>query len=56
MDFGWEHPFAATRNAWDKDNDVWYVCASYREKQGDAADPRRGRQAVGRLDTVRVAA
>jgi hypothetical protein len=32
MDFGWEHPFAATRNAWDKDNDVWYVCASYREK------------------------
>ena len=31
VDFGWEHPFAATRNAWDKDNDVWYVCASYRE-------------------------
>ena len=31
MDFGWEHPFAATRNAWDKDNDVWYVVASYRE-------------------------
>ena len=30
MDFGWDHPFAATRNAWDKDNDVWYVCASYR--------------------------
>jgi hypothetical protein len=31
-DFGWDHPFAATRNAWDKDNDVWYVCASYRER------------------------
>jgi len=31
VDFGWEHPFAATRNAWDKDNDVWYVTASYRE-------------------------
>jgi hypothetical protein len=31
VDFGWEHPFAATRNAWDKDNDVWYVVASYRE-------------------------
>ena len=33
MDFGWEHPFAATRNAWDKDNDVWYVTASYRESK-----------------------
>jgi hypothetical protein len=32
IDFGWDHPFAATRNAWDKDNDIWYVCASYREK------------------------
>jgi Terminase RNaseH-like domain/Terminase large subunit, T4likevirus-type, N-terminal len=31
VDFGWDHPFAATRNAWDKDNDVWYVAASYRE-------------------------
>jgi hypothetical protein len=31
MDFGWDHPFAATRNAWDKDNDTWYVVASYRE-------------------------
>jgi hypothetical protein len=31
MDFGWDHPFAATRNAWDKDNDVWHVVSSYRE-------------------------
>jgi hypothetical protein len=31
MDFGWEHPFAATRNAWDRDNDVWHVVSSYRE-------------------------
>jgi len=31
IDFGWDHPFAATRNAWDKDNDVWYVAAGYRE-------------------------
>jgi len=31
MDFGWDHPFAATRNAWDKDNDIWYVAASYRD-------------------------
>ena len=33
MDFGWDHPFAATRNAWDKDNDIWYVAASYRESK-----------------------
>ena len=33
VDFGWEHPFAATRSAWDKDNDCWYVCASYRESK-----------------------
>ena len=33
VDFGWEHPFAATRCAWDKDNDVWYVTASYRESK-----------------------
>ena len=26
-------PFAATRSAWDKDNDVWYVCGSYRESK-----------------------
>jgi hypothetical protein len=32
MDFGMDHPFAATRNAWDKDSDCWYVTASYREK------------------------
>ena len=33
VDFGWEHPFAATRSAWDKDHDVWYVTASYRESK-----------------------
>jgi len=33
VDFGWDHPFAATHNAWNKDNDIWYVVASYRERQ-----------------------
>ena len=33
LDFGWDHPFAATRNAWDRDDDVWYVIATYREKE-----------------------
>ena len=54
LDFGWEHPFAATRNAWDKDNDVWYVTASI-ARQSNASYPRCRNQAVGRLDTLRLA-
>jgi hypothetical protein len=35
LDFGYDHPFGATSNAWDRDNDIWYVTAAYREsKQG----------------------
>ena len=37
VDFGIDHPFAAARCAWDRDNDVWYVTATYREK--DATPP-----------------
>ena len=33
VDFGWDHPFAASRCAWDKDNDIWYVVSSYRESK-----------------------
>lgn len=33
LDFGYDHPFAATRNAWDRDTDTWYVTAAYRERQ-----------------------
>jgi phage terminase large subunit-like protein len=33
MDFGWDHPFAAVRCAWDRDNDVWYVIADYRQRE-----------------------
>lgn len=33
VDFGWDHPFAAVRCAWDKDTDIFYVIASYREKE-----------------------
>lgn len=32
VDFGWEHPFAAVRLAWDRDSDVVYVCSAYREQ------------------------
>jgi len=33
LDFGWDHPFAAASCAWDKDADVWYVTAIYRESK-----------------------
>ena len=29
LDFGWDHPTAAARLAWDKDTDTIYVTASY---------------------------
>ena len=33
VDFGWDHPFAATRCAWDRDPDIFYVTAAYRQKE-----------------------
>lgn len=33
LDFGWDHPFASTRCAYDADNDVFYVCAEYRQRE-----------------------
>ena len=33
IDFGWDHPFAATRCAWDRDNDVFYVVNEYRQRE-----------------------
>jgi phage terminase large subunit-like protein len=33
LDFGWDHPFAAVKLAWDRDADVVYVTAAYRSKQ-----------------------
>jgi phage terminase large subunit-like protein len=33
MDFGWDHPSAAARIAWDRDNDVVYVTATHRAKE-----------------------
>lgn len=33
MDFGYDHPFGAARLAWDRDNDIIYVIANYRERQ-----------------------
>ncbi len=36
VDFGYDHPFAGSRCAWDRDNDAWYVVASYRESGASA--------------------
>jgi phage terminase large subunit-like protein len=33
LDFGWDHPAAAARLAWDRDSDVMYVVGEYRESQ-----------------------
>ena len=33
VDFGWDHPFAAARCAWDRDNVVFYVIATYRQRE-----------------------
>lgn len=33
IDFGWDHPFAAARCAWDRDNDVFYVTGEYRQRE-----------------------
>lgn len=33
LDFGWDHPFAAAGCAYDADNDVFYVCREYRQRE-----------------------
>lgn len=33
IDFGWDHPTAAARLAWDRDNDILYVTQTYRRRQ-----------------------
>lgn len=33
LDFGWDHPSAAARIAWDRDSDVIYVTAVHRQKE-----------------------
>ena len=33
LDFGWDHPFAATGCAWDREADVFYVCREYSARE-----------------------
>lgn len=33
VDFGWDHPFAAIRMAWDRDNDIIYLISEYAKRE-----------------------
>ena len=33
IDFGWDHPTAAVKCAWDKDSDVFYVITAYKRSE-----------------------
>ena len=33
MDFGWDHPFAAVEEAWDREADCIYVTKAYRKRE-----------------------
>jgi phage terminase large subunit-like protein len=33
LDFGWDHPSAGVRVAWDRDSDVLYVTAAHRQRE-----------------------
>lgn len=33
LDFGWDHPTAAMRCAHDRDNDIFYVCQEYAQRE-----------------------
>lgn len=33
IDFGWDHPFAAVRLAWDRDQDTVYVVGEYAQRE-----------------------
>lgn len=33
LDFGWDHPSAGVRIAWDRDNDILYVIATHRARE-----------------------
>ncbi|MCB9947101.1 MAG: terminase [Rhodospirillaceae bacterium] len=33
LDFGWDHPTAAVKLAWDRDDDIVYVVECYRERE-----------------------
>lgn len=66
IDFGWDHPSAAARLAWDRDTDTLYVIAVYRKREATPlifsgavkpwgawlpwAWPHDGRQSGGKFD------
>lgn len=50
LDFGWDHPQAHVRTAWDKDADIFYITNCWRASQKDASQARIATQGWA-LDT-----
>lgn len=47
MDFGWDHPTAGAKLAWDRDVDCVYVTAVYRQKEAQPAVHAAAIKAMG---------
>ncbi len=66
MDFGYDHPFAAVKLAWDRDADILYVVCAYRKREATPiihaaalkpwALPCRGRGHMMAYNTTKAAA
>jgi phage terminase large subunit-like protein len=52
IDFGWDHPFAAARLAWDRDSDCLYLVSEYRESRALPAIHAQAIHAWGRWQPV----
>lgn len=49
LDFGWDHPTAAARLAWDRDDDVIYLTSCYRRKEATPVEHYSSLRAWGDL-------
>ena len=56
MDFGWDHPFAAVKLAWDRDADCVYVVSTYRVREQTPVVHAARAEAVGAVAQMGVAA
>jgi phage terminase large subunit-like protein len=49
MDFGWDHPTAGVKLAWDRDVDVLYVTATYRKREAPVSINASALKAMGTI-------
>lgn len=47
MDFGWDHPFAAVKLAWDTESDIVYVTQAFRKREATPLDHVRSLKSWG---------